>query len=933
MINSLTIIRHIQAKLMALLILLFAVHLPVVANTESGHNVSNVKIGVLAYRSEESTRKRWMPLIDYLNQQNPEYDFTLVAGNYDQLQQKILRQDIHFLLTQPSHYVALAHQHNLSSPLVSMLNKEGKTGCTLFGGVMFTRADQSDVSRLSDIKQKTIATPSKKSLGSYQMQMFEILDEGIVDKPSDLNIIETGLPQINAIKAVLNHEADIGFVRSGVLEKLYKDGTFSPDQIKILNAKSFDEFPLMTSTRLYPEWPFASLSHTPTDISKDVMQALLAIKSNSELAKHLKISGFTIAEDYRVIDQLLKKLSLPPFNQKQAISLTDIWEQWQHVIHVAAYLILLLVLLLSLYLFKKNKALNKLKNQLMSSNQQLQKLTIAVDQSPIRILTTNTKGQIEYANRTTVEQSGFPLNELYQSTPKIFSSGEMPATLFKELWHTVKQGKIWYGEIINRSKSGERQILKTTITPIKNEMDKITGFLSIQRDITQEIKSQNKIHQLAFYDSLTGLANRTLLEERLQSEITDSLYEDMIELDEHEQPYLILINLDKFKVVNDANGKEIGDELLKQFAKKLQVLIAPHDLVAHLTADEFAILFHAPNTLNNRITDKSNQILKTLRTPFAIQNQEIQISASIGVAPIFSNDTHSVSEIIKHADTALHFAKAKGGNQIQVFDKTLEEQAIEYFQIEQDLKTALSKKQLEVHYQPQVNKEGHLVGAEALIRWNHPEQGMVSPAKFIPIAEQTDLIIDIGYWVLEEACQKLAQAFEQGNQYNLSVNISPRQFLKENFTDKLFAIIQETGIEPEYLTLEITEGLFFHDLEEILPIMHQLTQKGMKFSIDDFGTGYSSLAYLKSLPVSELKIDRIFIQDVVTDKNDAVLVESILSIAEHMKFDVVAEGVEKQVQADFFRNTKKIIFQGFFFGKPVSYDEFSSTWLSNPDRH
>lgn len=898
------------------------------AQAETKAVTETINIGILAYRNENTTSKRWHPLITYLNQKIPNHHFQLVTGNYTKLNQLIQQNKIDFLLTQPSHYVALTYRHNLSSPLVSMLNKEGEKGQSVFGGVIFTLADNKHIQHLADIRDKTIATPSKKSLGAFQMQIYELMQQGVIRKESDLTLTETGLPQISAIHAVLNKTADIGFVRSGVLEKLFKETKLRPEQLKIIHQQEFANFPLISSTQLYPEWPFASFQHTDKSLSKEVTIALLSIENQSELAKHLNISGFTIAENYRTIDQLLRALHLPPFDQEKIITLLDVWQQWQKTIHLSAYIVLLIVLLITVHLYKKNKTLNSLKHRLIESNLQLQKLNIAVDQSPIRIIITDVKGRIGYANRATEEQSGFSFSELHNKTPNIFSSGEIPSHIFQELWKTVKRGNVWHGDLINLSKTGQRQLLKTTITPIKDDRQKITGFLSIQRDITQEQESQDKIRRLAYYDRLTGLANRQLLEKRLYEEIANNLYQDLANIPSDQHFYLILINIDQFKIINDANGKTIGDRLLKKFSERLKEFVTNNDLLARLTADEFAILCALPNHKQDHkeVQQKSEQILHRLKAPFEIQGQDILLSNSIGITPIFKNED-SVNEILKYADTALHSAKAKGGNQMQLFDKSLEQRAVEHFQIEQNLKTALKQHQFTLHYQPQVNSEGELIGVESLIRWQHPEKGFIPPTKFIPIAEQSDLIIDIGYWVLQEACKASVHAYQNGLSYNLSVNISPRQLLQQDFCQRLLTILADYQMPADHLTLEITEGLFLHDLAEILPVMHQLAPLGIMFSIDDFGTGYSSLAYLKNLPVTEIKIDRSFIHQIVTDRNDAVLVESILSIAEHMGFTVVAEGIETEQQAEFFKHRDNVLFQGYLYGKPVPYETLYQTWL------
>ena len=901
---------------------------------EDNHRINlskpTVNFGVLSFRDKELTQQRWQPLMDHLNQQIPHYHFHLIVANYPEIEQLVTQQKLDFLLTQPSHYVALAHRHNLTSPLLSMTRKEKPldVAYSQFSGVIFTLADREDINELADLTNKTIATPSKQSLGAYQMQLFELVDAGVITSAQQLTFLKTGLPQELVIEKVLSKQADVGFVRSGVLEKLFMQKTILPEQIKIINQQNHSDFSKISSTRLYPEWPLTAFKHTSQNLPKKVMIALMRINFDTLLAKQLRVSGFTIAEDYRVIDQLLEDLRLPPFDKPIEFSLADAWQEWRNYILFLITLIFSLSFLSIWNLAKKNRQLLHSKKKLEQSEQLRQKLHLAIEQSPIRIVITNFKGQIEYANKAVEQQTGYTFEETHLKNPKIFSSQEMPRSYYKELWETITKGKNWTGELINLSKKGERQILKATITPIKDNLKNITGFLSVQRDITQEKSDQEKINQLAFYDLLTKLPNRALLEKNISEEINRHIHQELVLNNKnHSYSYLALINIDRFKLLNDSQGKDLGDEFLIKLAKQIKSCLAKEDFLSHLKGDEFAILFSLPASQNieEQAIQRADTFLQNIKKTLVLNQKQISVTASIGLTSFTEEDSGTSNDILKHADTALHYAKDQGGNRVCTFNTSLKEQASNSFQLEQDLKKAISKNQFQLYYQPQVNIAGELVGSEALIRWKHPEKGLIPPFKFIPIAEQSEIIIGIGNWVIKQACEDLALAKKQGFKYHLSINISPRQFLENDFCYHLYSSLESNGISTKDLTLEITEGLFLHNLEIVLPKMQLLVKKGFAFSIDDFGTGYSSLSYLKDLPFDELKIDRAFIMNMFKD-NNVILVETILSIAQHMNLSVVVEGIETQKQANFFHNYHNTTLQGYLYSKPAPYEELYNTW-------
>ena len=442
------------------------------------------------------------------------------------------------------------------------------------------------------------------------------------------------------------------------------------------------------------------------------------------------------------------------------------------------------------------------------------------------------------------------------------------------------------------------------------------------QDYEEKEKARGELEHLAYYDTLTGLPNRSLLIEKMNRSLSFCKQGNR-------ESALILLNLDSFKTLNDARGHYSGDILLRAVAERLKTVLDKGDVLARMSADEFAILVRrteegsaATALLARSLADKVHIALKF---PLHVGSDEISITCSLGIALFPQNPDDLPGDVLRRANTAMHRAKRNGGNQSMAFEQAMMSEVEQRFQIERELHAAIADGQLRLYLQSQVNAFGTIVGAEALVRWQHPERGLIHPASFIPIAEETDLIVDVGIWVLTESCKILAQEEMVGRPVRLSVNISPRHFGQPGFVAGIRRILADTGADSSHLTLEITEGLLVNDINDVIAKMTELAALGIHFSLDDFGTGYSSLTYLKRLPIQELKIDKIFVQDAPTNQDNAALVETILSVAKHMQLDVVAEGVETREQAAFLKARAEVIYQGYLFGKP----EPAQDWLKH----
>lgn len=460
--------------------------------------------------------------------------------------------------------------------------------------------------------------------------------------------------------------------------------------------------------------------------------------------------------------------------------------------------------------------------------------------------------------------------------------------------------------------------------PLRSKENRVFGVCTIGTDISERKLAENalreqqsRLNYMAFHDSLTGLPNRSLFYDRIYHGLARARRGNS-------KVALMLLDIDRFKNINDSLGHDAGDLMLKAIAMRLNEGVRDMDTVARLGGDEFVVVLEGVHDLED-VMFVANKLLVTLARPMEISGHEITSTVSIGVS-IFPNDGDVTDELLKHADIAMYKAKEAGKNNCQFYTKGMNATAVNYLLLENDLRRALEQNQFTLHYQPQIDlKTGDLMGVEALVRWQHPDRGLVSPAHFIPLAEETGLIVPIGEWVLREACRQQKLWLDAGKKVGkIAVNLSPRQFRQKNFPGKVEAILRETQLAAEYLELEITESCAMEHAGETINQLNQLNQMGMYLAIDDFGTGYSSLAYLQRFPIQKLKIDRSFVNDIHDDMNDAAITKTIIGLAHSMQLRVVAEGVETQNQADWLRQCGCDQAQGFLYAKPMSTKQFES---------
>jgi diguanylate cyclase (GGDEF)-like protein/PAS domain S-box-containing protein len=483
-------------------------------------------------------------------------------------------------------------------------------------------------------------------------------------------------------------------------------------------------------------------------------------------------------------------------------------------------------------------------------------------------------------------------------------------------------------ELHQLTSSGEPYWVELALLPFADEGGNNTHWVAIGRDITERKKSESHIHHLAFFDVLTCLPNRRLLMERIDTVLANAQCGGWFAA-------LMFIDLDRFKYINDARGHAIGDALLRNTAERLSALVGEDDTVARIGGDEFVVLLARAGNNNARATDGALALAETIRHDLAdsiqIQGQSYSCSASIGIT-LLPKPGQSVDDLLREADIAMYRAKLGGRNRIEFFETTMQAEVEQRLTLERDLATALEHGELAMHLQLQVDRDGAPAGAEMLMRWRRADGTMVPPDLFIPIAEESGLILRLGRWALREACLSVLRLADAGHPMPLSVNVSPSQFRQPDFVEQVRTILEETGAPATELIFEVTEGLLIDGLDDTIDRMHELALLGIRLSIDDFGTGYSSLAYLRRMPLYELKIDKSFIRDTPGDANGTAIVQSILAMAGHLGLRVIAEGVETREQAAFLAANGTAGMQGYLFARPMPLADLAALLATEPAR-
>lgn len=556
-----------------------------------------------------------------------------------------------------------------------------------------------------------------------------------------------------------------------------------------------------------------------------------------------------------------------------------------------------------------------------SDRERLRQAAAVFDCTREGVLVTDHRGLIVHVNRAFIEITGYRRDEVIGQQPSLFKSGHHPSGFYQAMFATLQAEGEWSGEIWNRRKTGEIYPQWQTIRAIHDDFGRLSHYVAVFSDISAIKDSESELKHLAHHDPLTDLPNRLLFSDRAEQALASA--------QTHKRGCaLLMLDLDHFKMINDSLGHNVGDRLLKAVATRLQELFGSGITLARLGGDEFAVLAEScPQPA--QAAALAQRMLDALKEPMLIDGNQLFINASIGIS-LFPSDALSAEQLLRNADSALFKAKSSGRNGYALYTEELTAHAQQRVEIAFELRRALEQEELRVYYQPVHDlQSSRLIGVEALVRWQHPQRGLVSPAEFIPIAERTGLIADIDAWVMQQACRQMCQ-WQQSSVLLafVAVNVSSRLFARRELYQQVAQVLHDTGLDPAYLELEVTESAVMDDPEVALEQMHRLRELGVRLAIDDFGTGYSSLLRLKRLPVQKLKIDQGFVAGLPWDEDDVAIVRVIIALARSMGMQVHAEGIEQVEQAAFLLEHACDLGQGYWFGRPLPAQDID--WARAP---
>ena len=866
-----------------------------------------VRIGVLAKRGAAHTYARWAPTAEYLTQKIPDQRFTVRPLDFGEVRAAVGNGRLDFVLANPAIYVRLAEAGEVTK-LATLSNRAGGQALDRFGGVLFTRADRGDIRQLADLRGTRLAAVEMGSLGGYLMANG-LLGRNELGPDRGLGSLRFAGTHDAVVQAVLAGEADVGTVRTDTLERMEAEGNLDADSYRVIHRRESPGFPLALSTRLYPEWPLARVSSTSPKLGRTVADVLRRMPADAQAAQEGHYTGWLRPADYDSVRGLLRELKAPPYDNGLTLQAV-VRRYWPWL---AGALVLLVGLAGGV---GRLSTLNRRLGQRVAELRQAGKV---FENAAEGIVITDVDERIEAVNRAFTQITGYSEEEILGETPRILSSGFHGDDFYQRMWATLAEQGTWQGEVWNRRKDGEVYPEWQTITEVRNADGELVNYVAVFADITKARKTEEELAFLTYHDPLTELPNRALFRERLEHAL--------VALDPQTDVLAVAsLDLEGFGQINDSLGPEVGDQVLREAGQRLVGALPEVDTVSRPGGDEFWLLLEGLGKVEE-VQVRIQEALAALRAPIEVAGRSLRLDASVGVA-LAPMDSNGAEELITGTTAALHRAQALGGGRVQFYQSDMGERAGRRLELEQALKKAIEGEELEVWYQPQVAlATGRPVAAEALVRWRHPDWGLVSPGAFIPVAEESGLVVPLGDWVLEQAIRQCAAWRHQGlGIERVGINVAAAQLQGMDLGERVAGVLKETGLPGSCVELEITEEGVLADFDAAWATLERLAELGCHLAIDDFGTGYSSLAYLKRLPVDTLKIDKAFIDGLPADEHDRGIVAAIIAVARALDLALMPEGVETGDQAQWLRDQGVSLGQGFLYARPAPAGEVTA-WL------
>jgi diguanylate cyclase (GGDEF)-like protein/PAS domain S-box-containing protein len=985
-----------------------------------------LRFAVLSFRPVPEMMARWQPVAQYLAEKIPSHRVELLPLDYPELELAVRERRLDLVLTQPAHYVALSVAQQLYSPLATLVESEQGLAMTEFGGVILVKADHPAIHRLSDLRDRRIATSNRESFGGFQVQAFELLELGIA--LGNEQIIETKT-QDGVIAALKDGRADAGFVRTGLLEQMLKEGKLAMADFRILKSDKTPDYPLRLSTRLYPQWALAAMPWLDQTTARQVAGAMLSLPHDGDVARKSRISGFNIPGEYRSVERVMRALRVAPFEKR--VPLQVIWEDYRPIV-IGLFLLMLATagwMLYSALQARHQRRLNfvalreserrfsdfahaasdwlwemdadlrfiyfsarfietigidpahllgKTRHELFApgevvdpngsdhlalleqhlpfkgfeyrmllpsgampyvsisgkplfdasgnfkgyrgvghdisqrkqAEEQLRQAATVFEHAIEGIVITDLNGNILDVNAAFTAITGYERHDVLGQNPRMLSSGRQGPEFYAAMWAALADDGLWSGELWNQRKDGTLYLEMLTITSVPDPQNKVSHFVGMFHDITTLKEQQRRLEHFAHYDALTQLPNRVLLADRLQQAISQA--------DRRQSGIAVVyLDLDGFKAINDLHGHSCGDTLLIELAARMKHALRDVDTLARLGGDEFvAVLLDFKDHAES--TPILNRLLQLTASPVRINEEEVCVSASLGVTFFPQNEAMDADQLLRQADQAMYVAKQSGKNRYHIFDADQDRAIRGRHESLERIREALEKEEFVLYYQPKINmRSAAVVGAEALIRWQHPELGLLPPSQFLPLVQDHELITPIGDWVIESALRQMESWQAQGLSLSVSVNVAGRQMQASDFLDKLRVALQRHPGVAHMLDLEVLESSALDDIARISGLMAACKDMGVGFDLDDFGTGYSSLTYLKRLPAQTLKIDQSFVRDMLEDPDDLAILDGIIGLAESFQRSTIAEGVETDAHIQMLLRLGCDLGQGYAIARPM----------------